>query len=593
MSRRGESATRDVQEFCRIFPDAFVVSDRPPYFDLKGGAQGRPLSAGFHLMQGYFRDDASLCELVLLQADKRELDELWHELNFVTGAPMRQYRDFIFFERAEPPRYMRESAFDFARSEDKDSISESKILQLRNAYLTKAKKIGVKEDALKAIEAYFAEISREIRQVEHDRIAAEPIHLDALRRFAERAYRRPLSQIEGKDLIAFYQSLREKDQLSHEDAIRDAVTSVLLSPHFSYRVDLAAPGLGSRPLSSYELASRLSYFLWSSMPDEELLSHAAAGDLAEKSVLFAQTKRMLKDARIRRFATEFAGNWLGFRRFLEHGAVDRERFPSFTNELRRAMFEEPIRLVESVVSHDRSVLDLLYADFTFVNPILATHYGIPISKGGDDWVRVERSDRFGRGGLLTMSVFLTASSPGLRTSPVKRGYWVVRKLLGERIPPPPAVVPELPKDEASAADLSLPKLLARHRADKNCASCHERFDSLGLVFEGFGPIGERRDRDLGNRPVETKATFPDGSEGEGVAALRRYIAQERQNDFVENLCRELLVYALGRNLILSDEPTLKTMRDRLSSEGFRFDSMIETIVTSPQFLRKRGRDDSR
>ena len=143
------------------------------------------------------------------------------------------------------------------------------------------------------------------------------------------------------------------------------------------------------------------------------------------------------------------------------------------------------------------------------------------------------------------------------------------------------------------ASYSLPQLLARHRADKNCASCHQRFDSIGLVFEGFGPIGERRDRDLGDRPVETKATFPDGSEGEGVGGLRRYIAERREDDFVENLCRELLVYALGRGLILSDEPTIKAMRDRLSAEGHRFDSLIETIVTSPQFLKKRGRDDRR
>jgi mono/diheme cytochrome c family protein len=590
----GESPARDVQVFCRVFPDAFVVSDRPPYFDLKGGAQGRPLSAGFHLMQGYFRDDTPLCELVLDQTARNELDLLWRELNFVTGAPMRQYRDFIFFERAEPPRYMRESAFDFARSEDKDSISELKMHTLRDAYLAKARKSGVKEDAIEAIETYFALISGEIRQVERDRLAAEPLHIAALRKFAERAYRRPLSRPEGDDLIAFYRSLREKDKLAHEDAIRDTVASVLLSPHFAYRVDHAEPGAGTQPLSPYELASRLSYFLWSSMPDEELISHAAKGDLALPSELLAQTKRMLRDARVRRFATEFAGNWLGFRRFDEHNAVDRERFPSFTSELRRAMYEEPIRLVEFVVSHDRSVLDLLYGNVTFVNPVLARHYGIPAPKGrNDDWVAVDDAHRFGRGGLLSMSVFLTASSPGLRTSPVKRGYWVVRKLLGERIPPPPAVVPELPKDEATAGDHSLPQLLARHRADKNCASCHQRFDSIGLVFEGFGPIGERRDRDLGNRPVEAKATFPDGSEGEGVGALRRYIAERREDDFAENLCRELLVYALGRGLILSDEPTIKAMRDRLSAEGHRFDSMIETIVTSRQFLMKRGRDDLR
>jgi hypothetical protein len=594
MRAPGEDPAPDLKEFCRVFPDAFFVSDRPPYFDLKGGGQGRPLTAGFHLMQGYFRDDAPLCELVLDEAGRRELDGLWNELNFVTGAPMRQYRDFIFFERAEPPRYMRESPFDFARSEDKDSVSATKMQQLREAYLAKARKLEVKPESLKAIETYFNSMSALIRQVENERLAAEPTHLDALRRFAERAYRRPLSPKEGDDLIAFYRALREKDGLAHEDALRDTVTSVLLSPHFAYRVDQAKPGENARPLADHALASRLSYFLWSSMPDPELMAHAAAGDLHETPVLLAQTRRMLNDSRIRRFATEFAGNWTGFRRFEEHNAVDRERFKSFTNELRSAMYEEPIRFFADLVSRDRSVLDLVYGDHTFVNPVLARHYGMPIPKvGPDEWVRVDDAHRFGRGGLLPMSVFLTASSPGLRTSPVKRGYWVVRKLLGERIPPPPAEVPELPKDEAKTGDLSLPQILARHRADKACAGCHQRFDSVGLVFEGYGPIGERRDRDLGNRPVQSKATFPDGSDGEGLAGLRRYIAERREDELVENLCRELFIYALGRGLILSDDPTIKTMRDRLSAEGHRFDALIETIVTSPQFLKKRGRDDVR
>ena len=601
MRAPGEAPAPDVKEFCRVFPDAFFVSDRAPYFDLKGGGQGRPLTAGFHLMQGYFRDDLPLCKLILDEPGRRELDGLWNELNFVTGAPMRQYRDFIFFERAEPPRYMRESAFDFARSEDKDSISAAKIQQLREAYLAKARKIEVnkeqieqKKESLKAIENYFDSMSALIRRVENERLAAEPSHLESLRKFAERAYRRPLSPKERDDLLAFYRTLREKDGLAHEDAIRDTVASVLLSPHFAYRVDQSEPGRDARPLADYALASRLSYFLWSSMPDPELMAHAAAGDLHEKPILLAQTQRMLRDGRIRRFAAEFAGNWLGFRRFGEHNAVDRERFKSFTNELRSAMYEEPIRFFADVVSRDGSVLDLVYGDHTFVNPILARHYGMPVPKGGpDDWVRVDDAGRFGRGGLLPMSVLLTASSPGLRTSPVKRGYWVVRKLLGERIPPPPAEVPELPKDEAKTGDLNLPQILARHRADKACAGCHQRFDSVGLVFEGYGPIGERRDRDLGNRPVQAKATFPDGSEGEGLAGLRRYISGRREGDLVENLCRELLVYALGRGLILSDEPTIKTMRTRLAAKGHRFDSLIETIVTSPQFLKKRGRDDMR
>ena len=192
-----------------------------------------------------------------------------------------------------------------------------------------------------------------------------------------------------------------------------------------------------------------------------------------------------------------------------------------------------------------------------------------------------------------MAVFLTANSPGLRTSPVKRGYWVVRRMLGEQIPPPPPEVPELPKDEAKPGDLTLPQLLARHRDNKSCAGCHQRFDSVGLVFEGYGPIGERRDRDLGGRPVDAKATFPDGSEGTGLDGLRRYLAEQRQDDFVENLCRKLLAYALGRSLLLSDEATIKTMRQRLAADGYRFDSLVESIVTSPQFLNKRGKDDPR
>ena len=372
------------------------------------------------------------------------------------------------------------------------------------------------------------------------------------------------------------------------------VASVLLSPHFCFRIDPAEPGADARPLSEYALASRLSYFLWSSMPDEELLAHAHAGDLHEPAVLVAQARRMLRDGRVRGLATEFAGNWLAFRRFEEHNGVDRGRFASFTNELRQAMYEEPVRFVVDLAGRNGSVLDLLDADHTFVNPVLARHYGMPVPDvGRDQWVRVDDARRYGRGGLLPMSVFLTANSPGLRTSPVKRGYWVVRRVLGEHIPAPPPEVPELPKDEAKTGDLTLPQLLARHRAHPNCAGCHQRFDSIGLVFEGYGPIGERRDRDLGGRPVDPRATFPDGGEGTGLDGLRYYLSERRQDEFIENLCRKLLAYALGRGLIPSDEATVKTMRARLAADGYRFHALVESIVTSPQFLNKRGGDDPR
>jgi hypothetical protein len=291
---------------------------------------------------------------------------------------------------------------------------------------------------------------------------------------------------------------------------------------------------------------------------------------------------------VRGLATEFGGNWLDFRRFEEHNSVDRQRFPTFTNELRQAMFEEPIRFMLDVIQENRPVLDLVYANRTFVNPVLARHYGMPEVNGGPDtWVRIDDADKYGRGGLLPMSVFLTKNAPGLRTSPVKRGYWVVKQVLGEHIPPPPAAVPELPRDEAKL-DLPLRDMLARHRSDKMCASCHARFDALGLVFEGYGPVGEARTQDLSGRPVDASATFPGGSTGAGFEGLRAYIKGHRQDDFIDNLSRKLLAYALGRSLMLSDDLLVEAMRAKLARDSYRFESLVESIVTSPQFRNKRA-----
>ncbi|MBC8112893.1 MAG: DUF1592 domain-containing protein, partial [Candidatus Saccharimonas sp.] len=513
----------------------------------------------------------------------------------------------LFFERAEPPRFAGGAEFDFARPEDKDVTSEAKLKRMSEVYLAKARKNEASDQAIEAIETYFANMSADFRWIERAHRDAEPSHLQSLTAFAERAYRRPLLPAEREDLLAFYRSLREQDRLSHEDAIRDSIVSVLMSPHFCYRFNSSVAEVDRRQrttsdnsklgdfsavsLDDYELASRLSYFLWSSMPDNELLAHAAAGDLHQPVVLVAQTHRMLRDDRIRGLATEFAGNWLEFRRFEEHNSVDRERFASFTNELRQAMFEEPLRFFMDVAKNNGSVLDFLDADHTFVNPVLAKHYGMELS-ATVDWYRIDNAHRYGRGGLLPMSVFLTKNSPGQRTSPVKRGYWVVRRLLGEHIAPPPPEVPELPKDEATLGDLTLPQLLARHRDHKACAGCHQRFDSIGLVFEGYGPVGERRNKDLGGRPVDAKATFPDGSEGTGLDGLRRYLSEQRRKEFVENLTRKLFSYALNRSLLLSDKTTIEQMGAKLVTDGYRFGSLVESIVTSPQFLKKRGRDDA-
>jgi Protein of unknown function (DUF1592)/Protein of unknown function (DUF1588)/Protein of unknown function (DUF1587)/Protein of unknown function (DUF1585)/Protein of unknown function (DUF1595)/Planctomycete cytochrome C len=584
------------ERFCRVFPNAFSVSSRGHYADPKLGAQVRLLTAGFHLMQGYFRDDIPLCELVLNDAERNELDSLWQNLNFVTLVPIRQYKDFLFFERAEPPRFAGGPEFDFARPENKDVTSPVKLKQMREAYIEKARQSHANDQAIEAIETYFENMSADVRWIEETHQAAEPRHREALARFTERAYRRPLSNPERNELNGFYENLR-REGLTHEDAIRDTVASILMSPYFCFRLDLAIPGQSIRPLNDYELASRLSYFLWSSIPDHELLSCAQSGDLHQPAVLIAQAHRMLQDDRVRGLATEFAGHWLDFRRFEEHNGVDRERFSAFTNELRQAMFEEPLRLFIDIARQNRSVLQFLDSEDTFVNPVLAKHYGINLATDGsgkdnfeDDWDRVPNAKDYGRGGLLSMSVFLTRNSPGLRTSPVKRGYWVARRLLGESIPPPPPAVPELPEDETNLGELTLPRLLARHRNHQACAGCHDRFDSIGVAFEGYGPVGERRELDLGGRPVQATALFPDGTERSGIEGIRKYVAQTRRHEFIDHLCRKLLSYALGRSLLLSDKSTLDAMKKKLAQDDYRFQSLIESIIVSTQFLNKRGEE---
>lgn len=580
------------ERFCSVFPDAFYISERGRDYvkesSKQDGEKGRLLSAGFHSMMGYFRDDGPLYDMILDESGRKEIDDLWRELDFVASAPTRQYVGFLWFERTDS-RYMRDPQFDFVRAENKAAASEEMISKLGRLYLEKARASGGTEVPLQAIEHFFREINDQIRWVEQARLKAESTHVAAVLDFAERAFRRDLSESERSDLVNFYNALRGADGLSHEEAIQDTIVSILMSPLFCYRVDLIGHGDGQRSLTDEELASRLSYFLWSSTPDDELLKVAREQRLSQTGELIHQVHRMLKDVRVRGLAAEFGGNWLDIRRFEEHNAVDRDRFPAFTDDLRQAMFEEPIQFFIDAVRNDRSVLSFLDADHTFVNTDLARHYGMAddMAQGGD-WARVDRADKYGRGGLLPMSVFLTKNAPGLRTSPVKRGYWVVRRLLGERIPPPPPNVPELPDDESKLGELTLRQALAKHRDHASCAGCHERIDSIGLAFEGFGPVGERRDVDLGGRPIDATAQFSDGSEGNGVGDLRSYLLTHRRDEFVDNLIRKLVSYALGRSLILPDELLIRDLHSKLRNDDYRLGSLIENIVTSPQFLNKRG-----
>jgi len=586
------------ERFASVFPDAFYVQERGRYFPDDSQDKGRFLSAGYHNTMGYFRDDTPLMELILNENGQKELNRLWEEFDFVASYTARTWVQYYFNQSGEVQGKGAESGT--PRPLNHEITDAAIITGMRDAYLAKAAQ-DPKNDpvAPEAIRDHFDRVNATLRALEKERLDAEPKQLEAFFRFAARAYRRPLTKSERDDLLAYYHSLRKKKELSHEGAIRDSIVSVLMSPDFLYRIDLMDTGMTSsksamryvapsRPLSPYALASRLSYFLWCSMPDEELMRHAAAGDLQRPDVLLAQTRRMLGDERVRGFATEFAGNWLAFRHFEISNSVDRERFPSFNNDLREAMFQEPIRFLEDTIRNNRSVFDMLYGHDTFVNPILAKHYGMPEVKGNQDtWVHVYDADRYERGGLLPMAVFLTQNSPGLRTSPVKRGNWVVQRVLGEIIPPPPPVVPELPSDEAKS-DLPVRDLLARHRTNPLCAGCHARFDSFGLAFEGYGPVGDARTKDLAGRPLETAVTYPGGDQGTGLQGLQTFIRAYRQEEFLNNLSRKLLAYALNRSLQLSDEALLERMEATLHARAYRFDSLVETIVTSPLFLNKRS-----
>ncbi len=500
--------------FCSIFPDMFYKESRGRNYFRTGKDEGRYLSAGFHNVMGYFRDDQPLYELLLDKKQQATLDTMWREMDFVASINIRTYIEFAKLGTRGTRDDFKDGEPRVKEIEVEDIISEAKIRKLEADYREMAKTGS--DAALQAIKGFFDGASEGIRWVERARLDAEPSHLQALFDFAARAYRRPLSAADRADLLSFYKEAQKRYGLDHEGAIREAIVLVLTSPKFSYRVDLLEARSGIQPLSDFDLASRLSYFLWSSMPDKELLQHAAAGDLHKPEVIKAQTRRMLQDTRIRALAVEFGGNWLDFRDFEHIGTVDRERFPSFNDDLRAAMYEEPKRFLLDVFRHNGSILDFLYARHTFVNPILARHYGMPAQEGDENvWVRVPDADRYGRGGLLPMAVFLTKNAPGLRTSPVKRGYWVVKNVLGEQIPPPPPVVPELPADEAKM-DLPLRQMLERHRANPSCAACHARFDSFGLALETFDPVGRRRTQDLGGRTVDARATFPGGVDGEGL-----------------------------------------------------------------------------
>jgi hypothetical protein len=264
-------------------------------------------------------------------------------------------------------------------------------------------------------------------------------------------------------------------------------------------------------------------------------------------------------------------------------------FPAFDDALRQAMFEEPTRLLTWLIQNDRPITEMLNGDATFVNRKLAQHYGVPFGGKGDEWERITRLREKGRGGLMGMAVFLTKNSQPQRTSPVKRGFWVVHKVLGEHIPPPPPDVAVLPAREAESGK-TVRELLKLHVEDAKCARCHQRFDPVGLAMEGFDPIGRARVKDLGGRAIDNVVALPDGSEARGVPQFADYLVKHRRREFTRTLAHKFLGYALGRSLQLSDQPLLEQMQAGLEKTDDKLSTLFELVATSHQFRTQRCQD---
>jgi hypothetical protein len=448
-------------------------------------------------------------------------------------------------------------------------------------------------DQYNLIHGFFEQIRAGLATHREQLQAAESQALAELRVLTERAFQRPLRAEETASFQKLYHQMRAHGQ-SVESSLRGVFTAVLMSPNFFLRHHETPPGPGIYPLSDEALASRLSYFLWSSLPDEQLLATARAGKLQDEGELVSQTRRMLADPKIAAFSREFFGQWLRYRDYLSKDAINAASFPGYDEALREAMFEEPVRLGTYLIQEGKPITELLHSDVTFVNGVLARHYGGEIltqynqqATEPTQWRRVEGLRSLGRGGLLGMGVVLTKTSKAERTSPVKRGFWLAHHVLGQHFPPPPADIPELPPGEKQAAK-TIRDLIQQHSENPRCAMCHIHFDSLGMALEGFDPIGRTRTQDLAGRAIDDIVVFPDGTTARGVPGLIDFIEQHRRQDFVRTLCRKFLGYALGRSVVLSDQPLLNDMEAALEKNEYRFSVLFEMVVRSPQFRQQRG-----
>jgi hypothetical protein len=408
---------------------------------------------------------------------------------------------------------------------------------------------------------------------------------EIITRLANRAFRRPVKPEEIDRYLGLY-DLAEKEGENFDRRVRLALCGVLVSPHFLFRIELDPPGAQpgeAYPVNEYELASRLSYFLWSSMPDEELLQLASKGQL--RKTLPAQVRRMLHDPKSSGFVHNFAGQWLTLRN-LSSVSPDPKLFPTFNRALRSAMVRETELFFEAILREDRSILDFIDADFSFVNEPLAAHYGIKGIKG-KEFQRVKLPPE--RGGVLTQASILTLTSNPTRTSPVKRGKWVLDQILNTPPPPPPPNVPNLSEEKQLKG--SLRQVMEMHRENAVCASCHQRMDPIGFAFENFDAIGAWREKD-GGFPIDPSGVLPDGKSFKGPGELKQ-ILKEKKDLFARCLTEKVLTYALGRGLEYYDRCAVDKILKALKENDYRFSTLLFEVVQSEPFQMRTATGDAR
>lgn len=412
---------------------------------------------------------------------------------------------------------------------------------------------------------------------ETDPASARPL----IRRLAEQAFRRPLADGQLDRLVAIYEQSRATED--HETALGHVLTAVLISPHFLIRLEHNREA-ATEPyrIDGHELASRLSFFLWSRPPDEELLMLAAAGKLAKPEALAAQVRRMLADRRSGALVRNFFGQWLGLRGLADK-QVDSDVFPEYDAALAGLLVAEVEAVLTEIVAQDRPLSHLIDADYTYLNDRLARHYDLP-AVAGTELQRVSLSDRR-RGGVLTSGALLMSQADPNRTNVPRRGNYIADRILGRAPPPPPPDVPAL-DTAAGGRTLTLRELLEKHRESATCGGCHGRIDPIGFSLENYDAIGRWRTLDAG-QPIDPSGTLPDGHELDGPVALKDYLLGARE-PFLRQFARMLLIYALGRGLEEADECVVRDLIAAAEADDLRFSAVVQAVVASRPFLYRRN-----